>query len=89
MSQIFLHYIGHSHAQCGGEVLHRHRILFLRIFQKAKQAVGQSFRSSWWVELDRQFFTLSHLSEIQKISADNRNTESACQVRDATATSGR
>jgi len=36
MSEIFLYDVGHGHAQCGGKVLHRHRVLFFGICQKAK-----------------------------------------------------
>lgn len=85
MPQIFLHDIGHGHAECSREVLHCHPLLPFRILQKFVEAIRQTLRISRWVELERQFFALRHLPEVSQIGRDDRNTIGACQMRHPTA----
>ncbi len=40
-------------------------------------------------EIDRQFFTLTHLPEIWQIGTDNRDAKSTCQVCHSAASRGR
>jgi hypothetical protein len=67
MPEIFLHHIGHGHAQSGGKILRRHHLLPFRILQQIQQRIRQSMGVSRWVELHRQFLTLRHLPEISQI----------------------
>jgi hypothetical protein len=71
VSQILLHDIRHGHAQASGEILHRHPLLFLRILQKLKEAICQSFGISRRIKFDREFFALCHLPEIRDVGADD------------------
>ena len=89
VAQVFLHHVGHRHAQSRREILRRHCILFVRIVQYAIQAVGESLSIPGRIEIYRQFFTLTHLPEIRKISTDDRHAKSARQMRYAAATGGR
>jgi hypothetical protein len=86
--QIFLHDVGHGHAQRRGEVLCRHGVLFVRILQQPRQAIRQSFCIPRRIELYRQFFTLCHLPEVRKISTDHRHAKGTRQMRHTAAAGG-
>jgi hypothetical protein len=67
MPYVLLHYIGHGHAQARGEILHRHPVLFFRVLQEVRQAIGESLRISGRVKFDGEFLALRHLPEVGNI----------------------
>lgn len=89
MSQIFLHDVRHGHAQAGREILHRHSLLFLWVFQKLEEAICKSLGIPWRIKFDGEFFGLCHLPEIRYVGADNRHAVRASQMRYAAAPRGR
>jgi hypothetical protein len=85
MAQVLEHNRGHGHAQRGGEVLHRHRLLLVRIGQEIDQPLSQVLRAAGFIKLNGQFFAVGHLAEICKVGAHDRNSVGACQVGYAAA----
>ena len=88
MAEIFLHNVGHGHAQRCGEILSRHDLLLFGIAEKRDQTVGESLSIARGIEFDRQFLTLGHLAEIGQVGADDGHAIGASQMRD-TAAAGR
>ncbi len=88
MPYVFLHDVGHGHAQGRREILHGHLVLLLRVLKKVRQAISQSLSFSGRIKFDGEFFPLRHLPEIRNIRGDNRYTVSARQVRNAATTGG-
>lgn len=88
MPQIFLHYIGHGHAQSRREILRRHHLLRFLTVQQIQQSLSQSLRISRGIELHCQFFTLRHLLEISQICGNDGHAIGASKMR-YTAASGR
>jgi hypothetical protein len=86
MAKIFLHDVGHGHAQGRREILCRHPLLLLRILQQVDEAFGETLSVSWWIKLDGQFLPQSHLPEVGQISGNDRHAVSAGQVSHAAAT---
>jgi len=64
MPEIFLHHIGHGHAQSGRKILRRHHLLLFWILQQFQQGIRQPPGVSRWIEFHRQFLALCHLPEI-------------------------
>jgi len=89
VEQIFLHDVGHCHAQSGSEVLRGHRVLLLGIFQEANQTVSEIVAVSCPIKFDRQFFSLSHLPKIGKVRTNNRHSILAGEMGHAAGTGGR
>jgi len=88
VAHIFLHHVRHGHAQPRREVLYRHPPLFRGILQQFDKTIRQPFRAAGRKELNSKFFALCHLSEIQQIGTNDRNSIGASQVSHSTA-SGR
>jgi len=65
--QIFLHHVGHGHAQARGEILHRHPVLLFGVLKEVRQAIGESLGISRRIKLDGEFFALRHLPEVGNI----------------------
>ncbi len=86
MPEIFLHYIGHGHAQSGGKILRCHHLLLFWILQQLQQRIRQSLGVSRGIELHRQFLTLRHLPEISQICRNDGYSIGAGQVRYPAAT---
>jgi len=89
MPQIFLHHVGHGHAQCGRKILRGHGLLLVGILQKLHHAIRQSLGVSRRKEVDRQFFSHGHLPEVGQIGGNDRHPVSTGQVRHSAATGGR
>jgi hypothetical protein len=89
VAKIFLHHIGHCHAQRGGEILRGHELQLLRVFQQLDQTVRQALSIPGRVELDGEILALRHLAEVRKIGANHGHSISACQMSHAATSSGR
>lgn len=89
MSQVFLHHVGHRHAECSREILDCHGLLLLRVLEKFLQAICQALGISGRVKVERQFLALCHLPEVSKVRGNNRNAVGASQVRHPAASRGR
>jgi hypothetical protein len=85
MAHVLLDNGRHRHPQSGGKILLRHGLLSCRIGEEPDQAGGQVFGTPGTIELNRQFFTIRHLTEIGKIRADDRHTVGAGEVGNAAA----
>jgi hypothetical protein len=89
MAKILLHDIGHGHAKTRGEILRRQGSLLPGVLQQLNNAVRKPLRVSRRIEFDGQLFALRHLPEVRQISADNRHSISAGQMRNPAASRGR
>jgi hypothetical protein len=88
MPQVLEHNGRHGHAQSGGEVLHRHRLLLLGVGEEIDQPLCQVLRAAGFIKLNGQVFAVGHLAEIRQVRAHDRNPVGACQVGHSAA-SGR
>jgi hypothetical protein len=84
-----LHNGRHGHAQTGGKVLHRHCLLFLRIFYEPDQTIRQVPAIPRLIKLNRQRFRIRHLPEVRQVCANDRNPIGAGQMGHTTAARGR
>lgn len=89
MAKIFLHDVGHRHAQSGREILGRHQLLPVGILQQVDNALGEALSTSRGIELYGEFLGLRHLPEIGQIRAHNRYAIGARQVSNAATPRGR
>jgi hypothetical protein len=85
VAQILEHDRRHGHAQRGGEILHRHRLLLLRVGQEIDQPLRQILRTAGFIKLNGKLFAVSHLTEVRQVGAHDRNPIGACQVRHSAA----
>jgi hypothetical protein len=85
VAKIFLHDVGHRHAQPRGEILDRHRLQLLRIFEQVGQTIRQSLNIPWRIKLNCQLLALRHLPEVEQIRANNRHSIRARQVSHSAA----
>jgi hypothetical protein len=89
LAKILLHDGRHGHAQGGGKILDRHRLLFGRILEESDETIGQSLTVCSLMKLNRQFLAIRHLPEVGQVRAHDRNSIGAGQMGHATAARGR
>jgi len=83
--EIFLHDVGHCHAQRRREVLLCHRPLFFGILKELGQAVRKASCISGRIKLNRQVLALCHLPEVAQVCADDGHAVGTSQVCDSAA----
>jgi hypothetical protein len=89
MAHVLLDNGRHRHPQSGRKILLRHGLLSGGLAQEPNQAGSQVFSTTGAIEFNRQFFTIRHLAEVGKISADDRHPVGAGEVGNAAAASRR
>jgi hypothetical protein len=86
--QIFLHHVGHCHAQGSREILRCHGLLFRWILQQLNKAIGKTLRAARREKVDGEFLAQRHLAEIREIGANNRYAIGAGKMRNPAASGG-
>jgi hypothetical protein len=85
MAQVLLNDRGHRHAQRGGEIVHRHGLLLLRVCKQAYEQAGEILRVTGFVKIHGQVFALAHLAKVRQVGTQDGNAVGASKVSHSAA----